>query len=69
MRDIGNDKGPRKSLIAFGYAGWGPGQPDGEFVRRDWVIASREAKLVFDEDRDNIWQAAFCRSLEHILRN
>ena len=36
LRDIGNDKGPKKSLIAFGYAGWGPGQLEGELARRDW---------------------------------
>ena len=24
LRDIGNAKGPKQSLIAFGYAGWGP---------------------------------------------
>src|SRR5262245_51958384 len=26
LRDIGNHRGPSKSLIAFGYAGWAPGQ-------------------------------------------
>ena len=25
FRDIGRNRGPQKSLIAFGYAGWGPG--------------------------------------------
>ena len=25
LRDIGNKQGPKRSLIAFGYAGWGPG--------------------------------------------
>ena len=36
LRDIGNDNGPKQSLIAFGYAGWGPGQLEGELARRDW---------------------------------
>jgi putative transcriptional regulator len=61
LRDIGNDKGPRKSLIAFGYAGWAPGQLEGELARRDWVVAPGESKLIFDEDRDKVWDAAFAQ--------
>ena len=30
LRDIGLGKGPRQSLVAFGYAGWGPSQLDDE---------------------------------------
>jgi putative transcriptional regulator len=61
LRDIGNAKGPQKSLIAFGYAGWAPGQLEGELARRDWVVAPGDAKLVFDEDREKLWDAAFAR--------
>jgi putative transcriptional regulator len=61
LRDIGNAKGPQKSLIAFGYAGWAPGQLEAELARRDWVVAPGEAKLVFDEDREKVWDAAFAR--------
>jgi putative transcriptional regulator len=32
LRDIGNQRGPNKSLIAFGYAGWAPGQLEGDDV-------------------------------------
>jgi putative transcriptional regulator len=52
LRDIGNAKGPKQSLIAFGYAGWGPGQLEGELARRDWAIAPGESRLIFDADRD-----------------
>ena len=30
LRDIGAKKGPAKILVAFGCAGWGPGQIEGE---------------------------------------
>ena len=66
LRDIGNDKGPKKSLIAFGYAGWGPGQLEGELARREWAIAPGEAKLIFDEDRDKVWEAAFSRRMQDL---
>ena len=32
LRDIGLGKGPAKSLVAFGYAGWAPGQLDNELA-------------------------------------
>ena len=66
LRDIGNDKGPKKSLIVFGYAGWGPGQLEGELARRVWVIAPAETKLIFDEDRDKVWEAAFSRRMQDL---
>ena len=61
LRDIGNAKGPQKSLIAFGYAGWAPGQLEAELARRDWVVAPGDAKLIFDEEREKVWDAAYAR--------
>ena len=61
LRDIGKGQGPRKSLIVFGYAGWAPGQLEGELARRDWFTASQDAQLVFDEDRANVWDRAMQR--------
>src|SRR5712691_8557182 len=52
LRDIVRNSGPKQSLIAFGYAGWAPGQIEGELARRDWVIAAGEPTLIFEEDRD-----------------
>ena len=34
LRDIGLGKGPRQSLVAFGYAGWAPSQLDNELRAR-----------------------------------
>ncbi|MFI4987352.1 MAG: YqgE/AlgH family protein [Alphaproteobacteria bacterium] len=61
LRDIGAHQGPQKSLVAFGYAGWGPGQLEGELQRHDWFTAPEDAKLIFDEDRDQLWDAAMAR--------
>ena len=34
LRDIGLGKGPNKSLVAFGYAGWAPSQLEDELAAR-----------------------------------
>jgi putative transcriptional regulator len=59
LQDIGNYKGPEKYLVAFGYAGWGPGQLEAELERRVWFIAAADFKLIFDEDRDKVWESAY----------
>ena len=61
LRDIANNKGPQKSLIAFGYAGWSPGQLEDEIKRRFWVTAPADPALIFDEDREKVYDSAFAR--------
>lgn len=58
LRDIGHHKGPKESLFAFGYAGWGPGQLAAEMARHDWFTTPEEPKLVFDTDRAGLWEDA-----------
>jgi putative transcriptional regulator len=58
LRDIGHHRGPVKTLFALGYAGWGPGQLENELARHDWFTAPEEPKLIFDDDRANLWQDA-----------
>jgi len=61
LRDIAAKAGPKKSLFAFGYAGWGAGQLDGEMARNVWFTAPEDPKLVFDEDRAKVWDLALAR--------
>jgi putative transcriptional regulator len=61
LRDIGHGKGPKKRFFAFGYAGWGPGQLEGEIARKDWFTAPADVDLVFDTDRDAVWDKALAR--------
>ncbi len=58
LRDIGAGHGPKQSLIAFGYAGWAPGQLDDEIARGSWVAAPENPALVFDTDRAKVWSDA-----------
>jgi putative transcriptional regulator len=61
LRDIGHHKGPQKYLFALGYAGWGPGQLEAEIARRDWFTAPEDPELVFDVERDAVWERALAR--------
>jgi len=58
FRDIAAKAGPKKVLLAFGYAGWGPGQLENEIAHNAWYTAPLDSKLVFDEDRDRVWELA-----------
>jgi putative transcriptional regulator len=66
LRDIAEKKGPAKALIAFGYAGWGPGQLDGELARNVWYTAPEDPALVFDDDRDKVWEHATGRRTQDL---
>lgn len=58
LRDVAHGKGPKKAIVAFGYAGWGPGQLDDEISHGSWFTAPADPALVFDEDRAKLWDAA-----------
>jgi len=61
LLDIGHSQGPEKALFALGYAGWGPGQLEDELARNSWFTTPEEPKLVFDDDRGNLWDEAMTR--------
>jgi putative transcriptional regulator len=61
LRDIGHHEGPRQSLVAFGYAGWGAGQLEGELALGGWFTVPEDPGLVFDVDRDKLWDEAMKR--------
>jgi len=65
LRDLGHGAGPKRFLFALGYAGWAPGQLEGELARGFWVVAPGEPGLVFDAERDGLWR----RATERRLRN
>ena len=66
LRDVSNKKGPVKILVAFGYAGWGPDQLEREIEERAWEIAEADPTLVFDEDRENVWDDAWKHRTQHL---
>ena len=61
LRAIGRGNGPRRSLLALGYAGWGPGQLDAEIQANGWLHVAADEAIVFGEDFKEKWQRALAK--------
>ena len=61
LRALGAGKGPRHGFIAFGYAGWAPGQLEAEIAEDAWVIVPANEKLIFGHDNDGKWDRAISK--------
>ena len=60
--DITKNKGPKKSLVILGYAGWGAGQLEGEMERDHWILSDIDLDITFDKDSNTKWNKAFKNS-------
>ncbi len=58
LRAIAEGTGPRRSMLALGYAGWGPGQLDQELQNNGWLHAPASPDILFDADLDTKWERA-----------
>ena len=45
----------RRARVFAGYAGWGPGQLDGELEEGSWIVELALAEDVFTEEPDSLW--------------
>ena len=61
LRDIAQGAGPRLSLFAVGYAGWAPGQLEGEIEQGAWITVPADEALLFDDDHTSKWARATAR--------
>jgi putative transcriptional regulator len=66
LRDIGHGKGPAKYFFALGYAGWSAGQLDDEIRHHDWFSTPGDPKLIFDDDRGELWKHALERRTQEL---
>ncbi len=58
LRAIAEGKGPNRSLLALGYAGWAPGQLDSEVKANGWLNVTADENLIFDARLDDKWSRA-----------
>lgn len=58
LKSIASGDGPRRSMLALGYAGWAPGQLDAEIQANGWLHVPADLELVFDDDLGSKWERA-----------
>lgn len=61
LQAIAEGSGPQKSLLALGYAGWGPGQLDSEIKANGWLHVEADPQLVFGGGMDDKWEQAMLK--------
>lgn len=58
LEHIAKGTGPRRSMLALGYAGWGPGQLESEIAQNGWLTADAQDDLLFGRANEFKWSAA-----------
>ncbi len=58
LQALNDGKGPNRSLVALGYAGWGEGQLEDELVANTWLTCPADSAIIFDTPIENRWTAA-----------
>jgi putative transcriptional regulator len=48
LRAIANGAGPRRAVLALGYAGWAPGQLESEIQANGWLHCPADRDILFD---------------------
>jgi len=58
LQDIAVGSGPRRILVALGYAGWGAGQLEQELADNVWLCGPADISIIFDTPWQQRWEAA-----------
>lgn len=61
LKDMAASHGPRRAILTLGYAGWGPGQLDGEIQQNAWLNVPADDALLFDADIGSRWERAIAK--------
>lgn len=61
IQDIASGKGPSRSLMLLGYAGWGAGQLEEELKSNGWLTVEADEDILFDSDLDSKWDRAMAK--------
>jgi putative transcriptional regulator len=58
LKSIARGAGPRHSILALGYAGWGPGQLDRELQANGWLHVAADENILFRDGNQDKWLRA-----------
>lgn len=58
LKAIATGGGPKRAVLALGYAGWGPGQLENELQHNGWLHCPADPDLVFGKDVDAKYERA-----------
>jgi putative transcriptional regulator len=58
IREISLGNGPRQFLLILGYAGWAPGQLEGELQAKAWFSIPADKEIIFSKQAEKKWQRA-----------
>lgn len=61
LRAIAEGRGPSRAIVALGYAGWAPGQLDGEIQANGWLHGPADLDIVFNTPAEDMWPRAVAR--------
>lgn len=58
LEQIAKGEGPKRSLLALGYAGWAPGQLEEEILSNGWLHCRPSPDLLFGTSDETKWERA-----------
>lgn len=58
LEALAKGKGPRKKLVALGYAGWGEGQLEQEIIDNAWLTGPANPDILFKFPAGQRWREA-----------
>jgi putative transcriptional regulator len=51
-------RGPKRAVVALGYAGWGAGQLEAELTANAWLTVPASADIIFQVPYERRWESA-----------
>jgi len=61
LKAVASGKGPQRSMLALGYAGWAPGQLESELGANGWLNCPADPDLVFARDAETKYSLALTK--------
>jgi len=58
LSSMATGSGPKRALVALGYAGWGAGQLEAEILANAWLSVPATPQIIFETPFEDRWEAA-----------